>query len=221
MRLTVISSRHRLSSISTLALALSLSLLLSDHGAHALWPQPRSLQTGATPLRLSPTFTITLDGIPNAPLDLLAAAQRTYAHLFADKLAPLDPTRGAANVSAYDVAQAVELPGLVLSLEGDSDDGPESAVKSISEEACVSVGERVEGYNLSVPVDGSPAMLSAASTLGLFRGLTTFAQLWFYYEGSLGDYYGSGYGESQSFVYLLTAPVMIEDSPAYVRRRGC
>jgi hypothetical protein len=88
-----------------------------------------------------------------------------------------------------------------------------------------------------MPADGSGAVLSAASTLGLFRGLNTFAQLWYYYrraDGIGGSDYARGEGEdapdadvdacddgdgsSSQTGYMLVAPVMIEDSPAYVRR---
>ena len=44
-------------------------------------------------------------------------------------------------------------------------------------------------------------MLSANTTLGLFRGLTTFGQLWYDWDGT---------------TYTLEAPINIVDSPAYV-----
>ena len=53
-----------------------------------------------------------------------------------------------------------------------------------------------------MPADGSSAILIANSTLGLFRGLTTFEQLWYYFDGD---------------IYTLEAPVQISDAPAYVR----
>jgi hypothetical protein len=128
------------------------------------------------------------------------------------------------------------LPGLTLRLEGDG--APEWGVRRVAEEACAPLEARQEGYSLSVPADGSGAVLSAVSTLGLFRGLNTFAQLWYYYRcaqaggGGGGDYArgegedaspgaavdACGDGSSSEMVYTLMAPVMIEDSPAYVRR---
>lgn len=203
--------------ISTLTL--HAVVLLSPYGATALWPQPRSLQTGPTALRLWPSsFTISLAEIPNAPPDLLAAVHRTQAHLASDKLARLDISRGAADVPV--VSRADALPGLRLRLRLDGDGASES-VRSVAEAARAPLGMRDEGYNLSVPVDGSEAVLSAASALGLFRGLNTFAQLWYSYHGGDVENGGDGDGDDCApMVYMLTAPVTIEDWPAYVRRRG-
>ena len=77
----------------------------------------------------------------------------------------------------------------------------DAIVQSITEESQKEITSRSESYELSVPVDGSPAILTANSTLGLFRGLTTFAQLWYYFGGD---------------IYTLEAPVKIIDAPAYV-----
>jgi hypothetical protein len=55
---------------------------------------------------------------------------------------------------------------------------------------------------LHVPSDGSPATLSANSTLGLLRGLTTFEQLWYDLDGAA--------------TYTLEAPITISDAPAFV-----
>jgi len=186
-------------------------LLALPHGTHALWPQPRSLHTGQSALRLAPSFTITV-AVPNAPADLLAAVERTRWRLATDKLARLDPTRGAADRPAVQRAHA--LTALVLRLEGDG--APERPVKGIAEEARAPLGTREEHYSLGVPDDGSKAVLSAASTLGLFRGLNTFAQLWYSCDdGGVGVDVDVDVGGST--VYMLTAPVMIQDWPAYVR----
>jgi hexosaminidase len=76
-----------------------------------------------------------------------------------------------------------------------------AAVKSITEESQKEITSRQESYSLSVPKDGSRAVLTANSTLGLLRGLTTFEQLWYYFDGK---------------IYTLEAPVEIADAPAYV-----
>jgi hexosaminidase len=69
-------------------------------------------------------------------------------------------------------------------------------------EAVQPLAARSEGYSLHVPIDGSSAVLTANSTLGLFRGLTTFEQLWYDLEG---------------VAYSYQAPVVIvDDYPAYV-----
>jgi len=195
-------------SINSLAL---ISLIL-PYGTHALWPQPRSLHTGQSALRLAPSFIITVE-VPNAPADLLAAVERTRWRLATDKLTRLDPTRGAADRPAVESSNS--LPELVLRLEGDG--APEWPVKCIADEARAPLGTREEYYSLGVPADGSKAVLSAASTLGLFRGLNTFTQLW-YSSDDGGDGADGGGG---SAVYMLTAPVMIQDWPAYVRSYSC
>jgi hexosaminidase len=82
--------------------------------------------------------------------------------------------------------------------------GPSSAKpQSIAVEATAQLGSRDESYSLTVPADGSTAVLKANSTLGLFRGLTTFSQLWY----TSGD-----------SIYTLQAPIQIDDSPAFPYR---
>lgn len=78
-----------------------------------------------------------------------------------------------------------------------------ATIQTITEESVKEITTRSEGYTLSVPADGSSAILAANSTLGLFRGLTTFEQLWYYFGGE---------------IYTLEAPVDINDAPAYVGR---
>jgi hexosaminidase len=162
--------------------------------ADALWPQPRSIAEGSTPLRLSGGFDITIDGsVHNAPSDLHAAVSNALSLIKNDKLERLVVGRGA--VDAPVVSKAKSLSTLTLSL------GKGAAVHSITSEAQKAPEARDEAYTLSVPADGSAASIAANSTLGLFRGLTTFTQLFYFNNGTN---------------YLLNAPVQIEDSPAYV-----
>lgn len=175
----------------------ALSLLLTS--SKALWPLPKNLSTGTTPLRLSPDFQILLSGVYHPPADLVAAVERTSNYLRTDKLQALVPDRGASSLGA--IQHASSLSSLTLSLTPASGE-----VKSISEEAIADVETRVEGYMLTVPADGSTAVLTANSTLGLFRGLTTFEQLWY---------------ELNGYIYTLTAPISITDAPAYVRGIEC
>ncbi len=184
---------------------------------HALWPQPRNLQTGTSALRLAPntTFKISVE-VANPPADLLAAVERTHAYLFTDNLARLVPSHGAEDLPA--LAHAKSLPGLTLRLQAQGE-GSDVVSREIAIEARTYISDRQEGYSLNVPADGTEATISAASTLGLFRGLNTFAQLWYTFgygketmdqDGSLEDC-GTG-----AVVYTLSAPVAIQDSPAYV-----
>ncbi|KAK0485304.1 N-acetylhexosaminidase [Armillaria luteobubalina] len=160
----------------------------------ALWPVPQSVTTGSVHLRLSPSFNITLSGIDSPPADLIDAMSRTKKHLYNDKLQRLVEGRGANDAGA--IASAASLQRLTLVFQG-------RRVSSISKEAVAELGSRVESYTLTVPADGSDATIIANSTLGLFRGLTTFSQLWYDWEDT---------------VYAPDAPVDIADAPAYPYR---
>lgn len=173
--------------------ALILALVAVPSPVFALWPLPKSIQTGTTAVRLAPDFNIQVS-VQNAPNDLTDAVSRTKGYLVNDKLERLVVGRGSSDSSA--IAGAKTLPSLVLSLTSGSVN-----VRSISDEAKDELESRDEAYMLSVPADGSAAILEANSTLGLFRGLTTFEQLWYEYEG---------------VTYTLEAPVQIHDAPAYV-----
>lgn len=159
----------------------------------ALWPLPKSIQTGTTAVRLAADFSIQLS-VPNAPKDLSDAVTRTKAYLESDKLERLVVGRGSSDSSV--IASAKTLTSLDVSLKSKSGN-----VRSISDEATDVLESRDEAYTLTVPSDGSVATLEANSTLGLFRGLTTFGQLWYEYE---------------SVTYTLEAPIQIYDAPAYV-----
>ncbi|KAJ7119861.1 N-acetylhexosaminidase [Mycena epipterygia] len=173
----------------------ALSALLPS--AFALWPLPTGLTTGTTALRLAKGFDIKI-AVPNAPSDLVAAVSRAKGYLANDKLQALVIDRGASSASA--IARAKSLPSLTLSLNAAPKGG---SLQSISAEAVAPIGSRSEGYTLTVPADGSGAVLKANSTLGLFRGLATFGQLWYDWEGA---------------TYSLSAPIQISDAPAYPYR---
>ncbi|EIM86188.1 beta-hexosaminidase [Stereum hirsutum FP-91666 SS1] len=167
----------------------------------ALWPQPTSIQTGSSALILSPNFTFTLDSSlsASAPSDLSDALSRTSTHLYTDKLERLVVGRGSADFNITSTAPT--LSSLTLSLTTTDSDDANGTILSIAQEAQKNLGDRDEGYSLSIPADGTDAVLSANTTLGLFRGLTTFEQMWY----TMDD------GE----VYALGVPVTIEDAPVY------
>ncbi|KAI0345599.1 N-acetylhexosaminidase [Trametopsis cervina] len=174
---------------STLVVFATLATILSP--VNALWPEPRSVSTGSTALRLSDGFTIT-SSVPNTPGDLTAAIKDAKSFLQNDKLGRLVVDRGASDSAL--VKKAKTISKLTLSLNKGA------VVKSITAEAQKAPDARDEKYTLTVPGDGSAASITASSTLGLYRGLTTFAQLFYYTDGN---------------TYLLNAPIKIEDSPAY------
>lgn len=119
---------------------------------------------------------------------------RTLLQVHTDNLERLVVGGGAADASA--LTHAASLRTLSLSLTGSA-----KSVLSITQNAQLTPTSRVETYTLHVPSDGSAATLSANTTLGLFRGLTTFTQLWYTYEKT---------------IYTVSAPVSITDTPAYV-----
>ena len=179
----------------------SLSLLLTFAVTHtlALWPIPRSFNTGTSFVKLDPSFDIKLHGVHRAPNDLLDAIYLTENHLLNDKHERLVVGRGA--VDRNSLPDAPSLLTLELCLD---DDSGSSDIKSIMEEATKPIGTRIEAYTLTIPSTGGTARITAKSTLALFRGLTTFEQL-FYFDG-------------HRTVYTYQAPIQITDSPTYVSK---
>jgi hexosaminidase len=171
-------------------LALVAGCLLPS-GVLALWPIPSALETGTTALKVSPYFSFDVQ-VEDAPLDLYAAVAQAQYYLANDKLGRLVVGRGANDTTALMGAQT--LSTLTLSLTSSA------TVEPIASEAVKPLGTRSEEYALTIPADGSAATLTANSTLGLYRGLTTFNQLFYYYSG---------------VTYTLLAPIAITDTPAY------
>ncbi|KAJ3829325.1 N-acetylhexosaminidase [Lentinula raphanica] len=163
----------------------------------ALWPLPTQLSTGTTSLVLASDFDIDLSVISNPPQDLLDAVSRTKSYLQTDQLEALDVDRGAS------YAQSLQNASSLSSLSLSFDSGHSGDPTSISEEVADAIENRVEGYTLTVPEDGSAATIKANSTLGLFRGLTTFGQLWY---------------DLNNTTYTVEAPIAITDSPVYPYR---
>ena len=157
----------------------------------ALWPQPRGLQTGNSTLKLAKNFQITISGW--APNDLHDAVTRTTQFLKKDRLGRLVVGRGSTDAKSFGSAKS--LSKLTVAVEKGS------PLNSIATEAQKALEDRNEEYTLTIPSDGSAATLTAKSTLGLLRGLTTFGQLWYEHDGT---------------TYALETPLTIKDSPAYV-----
>ena len=173
----------------------SLLLALAPAGVFGLWPQPQSLKTGSSALKLAPNFDIHVN-VQYAPSDLSAAVSRTKSFLKNDKLGRLVVGRGSSDSGALKQAKTLTTLQLLLS------NG--ATVRSITDEARRAIGTRSEEYVLDIPADGSTATLTANSTLGLFRGLTTFTQLFYEWSGQ---------------IYAVDTPISITDAPAYVSCR--
>ena len=175
-------------------LALAALVAVACQPAYGLWPQPKSVETGSTTLKLSPFFTIAVSGL-GVPGDVWDAVFRTEAALSKDKLGRVVVGRGASDTASFHKAKT--LSKRTMSLEKGA------KWTSITSEAQKAPEARDEAYQLTIPSDGSPATLIANSTLGLYRGLTTFGQLWYEHSGT---------------TYTVDAPLKIEDAPAYVCR---
>ncbi len=158
----------------------------------ALWPIPRTMSPGNHPVKLSSEFDIHVH-FANPPADLRAAISRTKSSLFSGKLGRLVLGRGSAD--AHLLKDARTLVSLELSLAAGS------PVRSIAEETNQPIEAKSESYSLSIPENNASATISANSTLGLFRGLATFEQLWYDYEGTK---------------YTLEGGAEINDGPAFV-----
>ncbi|KAI5900318.1 uncharacterized protein SCHCODRAFT_02485588 [Schizophyllum commune H4-8] len=175
---------------ASLALSLFASSVLGS-----IWPLPRSLTNGTSFLQLAPDFkfNVELDGAPD---DLYIAINRTTQSIQSSLIERLTVGRGTQDQQAINAAPTLSSVSLVLQ------DG--ATVLPIAEEAVKPLGKRSEGYSLHVPEDGSEAIISANSTLGLLRGLTSFEQLWYTLE---------------NVTYTNLAPITIEnDAPAYPYR---
>jgi hypothetical protein len=177
-----------------LAALVSVLVALAPTPASALWPLPASIQSGSSALTLASGFKINLN-VPHAPSDLQAAVQRTEQFIQKDKLGRLVVGRGSSDAPA--LAHAKALGALNVELAKGV-----KGINSISADATADIDSRDEAYTLTVPADGSAATLTAKSALGLFRGLTTFSQMWYDYNGK---------------TYTVSAPYAIQDAPAYVR----
>ncbi|THH09831.1 hypothetical protein EW145_g1735 [Phellinidium pouzarii] len=168
-------------------------------GVSALWPMPSSISTGQEALLLSSGFAIYSE-LASTPDDLAEAMSRTHACLFNDSLGRLVVGRGSTDVAS--LRSAKTLQALRMSL---ADSHGNNSVKSIADEVFASLDTRSarEAYALSVPADGGDASLTANSTLGLLRGLTTFEQLWYTYDNK---------------IYAMEMPLETIDAPAYAYR---
>ena len=122
----------------------------------------------------------------------MSLVDRTITQLRTDNMPRLVVGGGA--VDAPKIAHAPSLRMLTLSLTSTSS-------LSIAQNAQLPLASRVESYSLHIPSDGSTAKLSANTTLGLFRGLTTFTQIWYTHKGT---------------IYTVSAPIFVTDKPAYV-----
>lgn len=158
----------------------------------ALWPMPRALSSHSSAIKLAPDFQIHL-AVLRPPADLVAAVSRTRSRLASDSFERLVLGRSAAD--AHLMQHAHVISSLTLTVRQGH------AVRSIADETNQAFDSKREMYSLYVPLNSTSASLTADSTLGLFRGLATFEQLWYDYRGTK---------------YSLEGDVEIHDQPAFV-----
>ena len=167
-------------------------------------PLPQDLSTGNTVLCLSPTFDIqfddsSLEGL-SVPRDLSDAVKRMQERVKTTTHQWLSPTLGEeffstpTNEASNSSACQTYVDTLILrysQYESDTESPLEptddsstfntsKTIPSIFDEAIRPVEERpdIEAYNLSLPLHG-PGVIEADTSLGLFRGLTSFEQLFY------------------------------------------
>ena len=201
--------------------------------AQALWPQPSQMTSGKEALRVD-VDALQINLPDNAPADLQAAAKRTVQQIKSGSIAPLIVGRGKERKKEVESAKALKTINVVLgngnekdkrsSLEPAQVAFPEenserarsntsSSMSSIYDDAQKHLQEYDEAYTLSIPSDGSAATLSANSSLGAFRGMTTLSQLFWQMPGS-----NSSSSHNSSMRYLWGAPFDIQDAPAFPYR---
>jgi hexosaminidase len=167
-----------------------LLLLSVTHVMALLFPEPTTLEQGSIVLGLNEDFKITWSSEYPFAKDLISAADRLKCTLLSNEHYYLSVSRGREFLD-HNVGI---LPGIDIALIG-SDHG------SVASEMRKKAQSRRESYQLDVPADGSVARLTAESSLGAFRGLTTFEQLFYGIPvGSKVDGSGSATG---SFINLF------------------
>lgn len=169
-------------------------------------PIPSSFTSANQTLCLSTDFAIRAPR--HAPQDLLGASARTEERVRNTTHTYLS-TNGGAEFVNPDKPCETFLSELILVLEADFEG------RSIFEDATTELEDRtaLETYHLRIPLNG-PAVLEANSSLGLFRGLTTFEQLFYASppqrsKTSLADRHG------RRQVNAPFAPYDIHDKPAF------
>ncbi|KDE09594.1 hypothetical protein MVLG_00002 [Microbotryum lychnidis-dioicae p1A1 Lamole] len=177
--------------------------------ALAVWPQPRAISRGTGTVRLSKHFCIVIDKederlLKAKILDLAQAIQRSQSRIQRDTHALLKLDRGASYLKS--VREAAVLTTLSLSIK------PEGRRRPITYETNLPYEKQDESYTLTVPARCSKGLctgtLTAETTLGLLRGLTTFEQLVYSFPSSV---------KSKS-KFIIDMPIKIEDKPAFPHR---
>lgn len=167
----------------------------ASSGLIGVVPLPSLYTTGNLTICLSSGFSIAFDG-KGIPSDLKAAARRTEKQVKQSKHAYLSPLRGAEFLlDGRGCEQYVDT--LVLSFTTGTG---HPAHESIFREAIKPVEVRAELETYKLNVGRGRATMTASSSLGLFRGLATFEQLFYRFDQE---------------IYAPFGPYTIEDRPTF------
>jgi hypothetical protein len=147
----------------------ALFLLLGHRTMALLFPLPQTVTGGNTVIAIGHSLDVIFNVQGSIPQDLAAAAERAVADVTESEHYYLSPERGKEFLLDNDLPV---LTALEIILQG-SDYG------TIASEVSKEAGERREAYELDIPADGGNARLTATSSLGAFRGLATFEQLFY------------------------------------------
>ncbi|KAB2575573.1 Glycoside hydrolase family 20 [Lasiodiplodia theobromae] len=169
--------------------------------AAALWPIPSQYSAGNTTLWISSDVKVTYDAPSNqtasynssTPQQLVQnAIQRTHKTIFDQSFVPW---KFHPRMTDFEPSTADKQFISSISLKQTQADPPN---------ANAPLDDSVdESYSLSVPESGE-VVISAASSIGLLHGLTTFSQLFFKH--------------SEGGSYTSLVPVEIEDAPKFAHR---
>ena len=134
-----------------------------------LFPAPSFMTEGHSVLAVTESLDIIITADGTIPEDLKAAAERMVEYVTQSNHHYLSPDQGKEYLTSNDPPV---LTTLEIILRG-SDYG------TIASEVYKEAGARREAYELDIPADGTRATLKAHSSLGAFRGLATFEQLFY------------------------------------------
>ncbi|KAK4990921.1 Glucosamine-6-phosphate isomerase (Glucosamine-6-phosphate deaminase) (GNPDA) (GlcN6P deaminase) [Elasticomyces elasticus] len=175
--------------------------------AAAIWPIPSSYTSGEAVLWIDAGVRITYNGANNYSGNgvpyadntttshriVTAAIERTYDTIFSKNFIPWKFHPRNSDFEPHANASKTCISSVVLQ-QNDAD--PSDVLKPAA-------GTVHESYSLTVSVSGE-VMISAVTSIGLVRGLTTFTQLFFKH--------------SDGSVYTTLAPVAIQDAPKFQHR---
>jgi len=208
-------------------------VLLVVEPVTAIWPIPKTFNTGKTSLFISQTIPISYNGVPvcwtnpdfpctpeflDTENHLLSQLVYVYDYPVRDVTNSKEVVQGAVSRAMSSIFQDNYVPWKLHSKNKLSsfEPDPHTNLKWVKSLTITQTGKDSlktfkplagdvdESYNLTMSEDGA-IKIAAVSSIGVLRGLETFSQLFFKHS------YGT-------FWYTPYAPVSIQDSPDYPHR---